>query len=453
MSDAAADFVPPMPAPAWRAPSALSGLLRARRDVLSIFPADAYRRQVFTTRLPGRLILVANAPSVVREVFVTRHDTYQRKSRFLEDALRPVVGGSCFIAWGEDWAEKREAVAPPLHPSGLAQFHPCFVQAAEETAEDFARAAGPVDVAAAYAAGITRVLLLAVFGPSVPREEAAAIAETFTAYQDAAEVVDLLGLMGLPDMLGWLTRRRANGLAKELRGRVARLLAAAGPEGGTPLLRALRNARREDGSPVLTGERLLDEVVMFLLAGAEGAAITLTWTSMLAALHPATADRMAGELAALPPGPPDHAALPGLAYTRAVIQESMRLYPPVAVFARQAVKPDRIRRWDIRKDDIVLAVPWLLHRHEALWDAPHAFRPERFLGEAARQRPRFAYLPFGIGPRICAGAAFGMAEVTVFAATLFRRFRFALAPGFVPRPNCRLALRPKGGMKLLITPR
>ncbi len=442
MNAPAADFIPPMPSPAWRPPTALGGLLRARRDVLSIFPADAYRRQVMTARLPGRMILVANTPEVVRDVFVTKHAIYQRKSRFLEDALRPVIGGSSFIAWGDDWAGKRAAISPPIHPSGIAQFHPCFLQAAEETAEDFARATGPVDVAAGFATGITRVLLLSVFGPNVPREDAAAIAATFTAYQDAAEVVDLFGMMGLPDMLGWLTRRRAGQLAVALRAHVARLLEATGPDGGTPLLAALRGA--------LSGEALLDEVVMFLLAGSEGAAITLTWTAMLAALHPATADRMADELPAAPPG---YADLPAFAFTRAVIQESMRLYPPVAVFARQALKPDRIRRWDVREGDIVLAVPWLLHRHEQLWEAPHAFRPERFLGDAPRARPRFAYLPFGIGPRICAGAAFGMAEVTVFAAILFRRFRFALAPGFTPRPNCRLALRPKGGMRLVVTPR
>uniref|UniRef100_UPI0018E01FC0 hypothetical protein n=1 Tax=Roseomonas rosulenta TaxID=2748667 RepID=UPI0018E01FC0 len=236
MNAPAADLVPPMPAPAWRPPTALGGLLRARRDVLSIFPADAYRRQVMTTRLPGRMILVANTPEVVRDVFVTKHAIYQRKSRFLEDALRPVIGGSSFIAWGDDWAAKRAAISPPIHPSGIAQFHPCYLQAAEETAADFARAEGPVDVAAAFAAGITRVLLLSVFGPTVPRAEAAVIAETFTAYQDAAEVVDLFGLMGLPDMLGWLTRRRAAQLARALRGRVARLLEAAGPDGGTPLL-------------------------------------------------------------------------------------------------------------------------------------------------------------------------------------------------------------------------
>ncbi|MBW6400974.1 cytochrome P450 [Roseomonas sp. HJA6] len=448
--EAFADFIPPMPPRAAREPSALAGLWNARRDVLSIFPADAYRRQVFTTRLPGRLILVANAPEVVRDIFITKHETYQRKSRFLEDALRPVVGGSCFIAWGDDWAERREAISPPIHPSGLGQFHPCFLQAAEACAESFARASGPVDVAAAYAAAISHVLLLAVFGNLATAEEARAIAETFTAYQEAAEVVDLLGLMGLPDVFGWLTRRRALRLAAELRGCVARLLEAAGPDGGTPLLKALRAARRADGTPALSGERLLDEVVMFLLAGAEGAAITLTWTTMLAALHPATADRMAAEL---PGDVSDLSALMALPFTRAVIQESMRLYPPVAVFARQAIQPDRIRRWDIRRDDIVLAIPWLLHRHERLWEAPNAFRPERFLGEAARQRPRFAYLPFGIGPRICAGAAFGMAEVTVFAAVLFRRFRFSLAPGFMPRPNCRLALRPKGGMQVVIARR
>ena len=447
---APADFVPPMPAPAPQERAGLSAILRARHDVLSIFTPDSYRRQVFTTRLGSRLILVANTPEVVRDVFVSRHETYQRKARFLEDALRPVVGNSCFVAHGDDWADQREAVAQPLHPSGLAQFHPCFVQAAEELAADFARAQGEVDVAAAYAAAITRVLLLAVFGPSVPREEARAIAETFTAYQDKAEVVDLIGLAGLPDLLGWLTRRRANRMAAGIRARVARLIDQAGPDGGTPLLAALRGARRPDGTPVFSGERLLDEVVMFLLAGAEGAAITLTWMSMLAALHPASADRMAEEL---PGAPPAFDQLQGFAFTRAVIQETMRLYPPVPVFARQATQDDRIRRWDLRKGDIVLAVPWLLHRHEELWEAPHAFRPERFLGDAARQRPRFAYMPFGIGPRICAGAAFGMAEVSVFAAILFRRFRFSVAPGFVPRPNCRLALRPRGGMRLMVSPR
>lgn len=438
-----ADFIPPMPPPVGRALSAMAGLFQARRDILSIFPRDAYRTQVFTARLPGRLILVANHPEVVRDVFVSRHDTYGRKSRILENALRPVIGGSSFIASGHDWAEKRGAIVPPLHPSVVSGFEPCFVQAAEELAEDFARAEGAIDVAVSFAAAITRVMLLAVFGPSVPRAAADAISRTFTAYQDAAEVVDLLGLIGLPDLGGWMTRARANRLAAEIRAQVAALLDAAGPEGGTPLLAALRAARREDGTPVLSGERLLDEVVMLLLAGSEGAAITLTWTAMLAALHPPSADRIAIEVR----------AAKSHDYTRAFIQEVMRLYPPVAVLARQATQPDRIRRWRIRRGDVVLAVPWLLHRHEDLWEAPHHFRPERFLVGQARPRPRYAYLPFGIGPRICAGAAFGMAEVRTFVAILFQRFRFALAPGFTPRPNCRLALRPRGGMHLLVTPR
>jgi cytochrome P450 len=438
-----ADFVPPMPVPLGRAPSAVRGVLHARRDLLSLFPADAYRRQVFTTRLPGRLILVANAPEVVREIFIARHAIYQRKSRFLEDALRPVIGGSAFIAHGAEWTARRDAIVPPLHPSHVADFVPCFIQAAEELAEDFARADGPVDVAVAYAAAITRVMLLAVFGPAVPRAAADVIARTFTAYQDVAEVVDLLGMMGLPDVTGWLTRSRASRLATEIRQHVGALLAAAGPSGGAGLLAGLRAARREDGTPALTGEALLDEVVMFLLAGAEGAAITLTWATMLAALHPASADRIAAE----------QRALRVHDYTRAFIQEAMRLYPPVAVFAREAREADSIRRWKIRPGDVVLAVPWLLHRHEALWEAPHAFRPERFLGPAQKERPRFAYLPFGIGPRICAGAAFGMAEVRTFVSILFRRFRFALAPGFTPQPNCRLALRPKGGMRIVVTPR
>ena len=123
------------------------------------------------------------------------------------------------------------------------------------------------------------------------------------------------------------------------------------------------------------------------------------------------------------------------------------------LLTRATLEPVQLAGVDVPAGALLIMSPWLLHRHEALWEAPNAFRPERFLGEAARQRPRFAYLPFGIGPRICAGAAFGMTEVMVFAAVLFKRFRFAIAPGFTPRPNCRLALRPKGGMRMVIARR
>jgi cytochrome P450 len=191
---------------------------------------------------------------------------------------------------------------------------------------------------------------------------------------------------------------------------------------------------------------------MLLLAGSETAANTLTWTLYLLAAHPETERRVREELAPLPAQPgPD--ALAPLAFTRAVLQEAMRLYPPVAVLSRQALAPDRIRRWSLRPGDTVICVPWLLHRHAEWWENPHAFLPERFLPEAARRQPKFTYMPFGLGPRVCAGAAFGMAEMQVFLAVLLRRLVFSVPEGFAPRPFCRLTLRPAGGMPLRVAVR
>jgi cytochrome P450 len=187
---------------------------------------------------------------------------------------------------------------------------------------------------------------------------------------------------------------------------------------------------------------------MLLLAGSETAANALTWTLYLLAAHPETARRAREDLAALPAVPmtPDH--LGPLVFTRAVLQEAMRLYPPVAVLSRQALAPDRIRRWTLRPGDTVMCVPWLLHRHADWWDRPHTFLPGRFLPEAAKRQPKFTYMPFGLGPRVCAGAAFGMAEMQVFLGVLLRRFAFSVPEGFAPRPSCRLTLRPAGGMTL-----
>lgn len=451
--EAAADFVPPMPRPPAQPWRWLPSLILGRGDILRAFTEDAYRRQVIPLRLPGRGLVIANHPDVVRHVFVARAENYERKSWFMEQALEPVVGDSLFINHGEAWAERRAVIAPALHPSRIAAFHPHFVRAAEELAEDLARAApGPVDVAPLFAAATTRVMMLCLFGEAAPREAAAAVAEAFAAYQAAAESVDLRYLLGLPPWLAGRQSRRARLAAARLRALVAQALAAV-PEPAPPLLAAMRAARRPDGTPVMDAGALANEVAMMLLAGSETSATAMTWAAYLIAAHPATAAALEEELAALPPGAPDAEQAAGLTFARAVLSEAMRLYPPVAVLSRRARAADRIRRFEIRPGDTVMAVPWLLHRHAMWWDRPHAFIPERFLPEAARRQPKFTWIPFGIGPRICAGAAFGMAEMLVFLAVLLRRFRLGVPKGWAPAPQCRLTLRPKQGMRLLLAAR
>lgn len=451
--EAAADFIPPMPRPPAQPWRWLPSLILGRGDILRAFTEDAYRRQVIPLRLPGRGLIIANHPDVVRHVFVANAANYERKSWFMEQALEPLVGDSLFINHGEAWAERRAVIAPALHPARIESFHPHFLRAAEELAEDLARAApGPVDVAPLFATATTRVMMLCLFGEAVPRDAAASVAQAFAAYQAAAESVDLRYLLGLPAWLAGRQNRRARVAAAQLRALISQALAAV-REPAPTLLAAMRTARRPDGTPVMDADALANEVAMMLLAGSETSATAMTWAAYLIAAHPATAAALEAELAALPPGPPDAEQAGALTLARAVLSEAMRLYPPVAVLSRQAREADMIRRFAVRAGDTVMAVPWLLHRHVMWWERPHAFAPERFLPEAARRQPKFTWIPFGIGPRICAGAAFGMAEMLVFLAVLLRRSRLGVPTGWAPAPQCRLTLRPKDGMRLLIARR
>lgn len=439
-----------MPTPARRASGALFSLLKARGDILSAFPESAYRSQLVPLSLPGRRIFLVNHPDLIRDVFVTGHETYQRKSRFMEQALEPVVGDSLFINHGQVWAERREVIAPSLHPARIGEYHPLFLQVAEEMVEDLARRApGPVDLSAFFAAATARVMMLALFGPSVPREDAAALAEAFAAYQQAADHVDLRTLLNLPEWMSGRQNRHARRMAAALRALIARNLAAVREP--TPLLRSMQDARRADGTPVMDAEAVANEAAMMLLAGSETSANALTWTTYLLAAHHPTLRTLMEEYARLSPARmPTYEELSEMMVTRAVIQESLRLYPPVAILTRQALAEAALRGHRVRPGTMVMAVPWLLHRHASWWHAPHAFLPERFFPENARRQPKFTYIPFGTGPRVCAGAAFAQAEMAVFLAVLLRRFIPVVPGGWAPVPQCRLTLRPRDGMPLML---
>ncbi|MFC0410509.1 cytochrome P450 [Roseomonas elaeocarpi] len=446
-------FIPPRHEPPERVPGLLRGIVSLRGDVLRALPRIAFRREVMAVRVLRRQVVVVNHPEVVRDVFVTRGAIYGRKSHFKEQALSPVIGESLFANHGPLWAARRPAVARLLHPSGVDRFQPAFQDTGRVLLRDWraGSAAGAVDVAPALAAATLRIMLHAVFGPQVPEDESTAIAEAFSDYQSRVQVIDLPHLVGLPSWTMGLQGVRARRAANEIRRRVGRLIASGLGEGG--LLPGMRAARDEAGNPLLDEAGLLDEVAMMLLAGSETAANALAWTLFLLASDPRWQERVRAEaVAVLGDREPEAAELSRLSVNKAVLQEAMRLYPPVAILARQATAPDRIRHWQLRPGDTLLCIPWLLHRQEAIWDAPHAFKPERFLPENARSIPRFAYLPFGVGARVCAGAAFGMAEMQTLLAMLVRGFHFDPPEGPAPLPRFRLTLRPEGGMKLRLRP-
>jgi cytochrome P450 len=225
-------------------------------------------------------------------------------------------------------------------------------------------------------------------------------------------------------------------------------------EGPRDLLSRLIAARDEHTGTGMSSQEVRDHVITIFLAGHETTAMAMTWTWFLLSQHPAEEAKLHAELDAVLGGrAPTHDDLGKLIYSRMVIEESMRIYPPVHTIARRANAEDTLLGRRVPKGSTVMIVPWLLHRHAKLWENPGKFDPERFSSEGSAARARFSYLPFGGGKRICIGAAFALAEATILLATIAQRYRLRLVPGHRVEPQGLITLRARYGMKMLLLSR
>jgi cytochrome P450 len=216
------------------------------------------------------------------------------------------------------------------------------------------------------------------------------------------------------------------------------------------LLRTLLSAHDESGNS-MSLEEVRHQVVTIFMAGHETTAQALTWVWFLVSEHPMVEARLHEELRNVLAGrEPRHDDLSQLPYTRMVIEESMRLYPPAHTLAREAIRSDLILGHTVPAGSAVIISPWLLHRKATLWPEPAEFKPERFSAASSRTRQRLAYIPFGAGPRICIGAAFALEEAMLILATVAQRYALRLKPGHPVEPLGLITLRPRYGMKMLL---
>ena len=217
------------------------------------------------------------------------------------------------------------------------------------------------------------------------------------------------------------------------------------------LLARLISARDSETGGGMTAKEVRDQVVTIFMAGHETTAQALSWTFYLLSQHPDVEGKLHDELAAVLAGrTPRYEDLARLRYTRMVIEESMRLFPPAHTIGRQPVDNDEVLGHRIPAGSTVLIHPWLLHRKPALWEDPDRFDPERFAPERTAKHPRFAYIPFGAGPRICIGAAFAMAEAIIILATIAQCYRLRLKPGCPVEPQGLITLRPRHGLQMTL---
>jgi cytochrome P450 len=450
------DFVPPYPERPRQPLPPLAALAAARRNFISIFEDKCFDYQFFSTRLLARQVFVCNSPDTVAQAFIALHDSFERKTSQMRHALFPLVGDGLIISDGETWKSRRRIVAPIIHRSQLGLFAPVMVQAAAEMAErwDALPDGASLDVLREMGTLTAEVICRAVFGPRLGMEHATEIAASFGEYQRLVGRLDLPYLAGLPDWVprphSWRIRHAARRIHAVL-DHIIRQCRERHAGGESSMIRLLLEARDPETGAALDDGALRNEAAVLFLAGEETTANSLAWTWYLLSQAPEVEARLHAELASVLDGRlPRLEDLAQLVYTRAVYEEALRLYPPIPLLGRQAVRDERIRNRAIPAGSLVVVVPWLLHRHRRLWDRPDQFMPERFLPENAGSRQRYSYIPFSIGPRVCAGAAFGFTEAILCIATLAQRARLRLAPGAVVEPVCRLTLRPADTLPMLL---
>jgi cytochrome P450 len=450
------DFVPPFPERPKEPLPPLALLRAARRNLLAIWHEKSFEYQFFSTRVLARPLFVCNSPDTVAAAFINHHDSFERKTPQMRHALAPLLGDGLFISDGETWRRRRRIVAPIVHASRLPLFAPVMIEAAAEVAERWERLppGTPIDVLREMATLTAEIICRTVFGRRLGAEHAHLVASSFSTYQRLVGQLDLISLLGLPD---WLPRLRAPAIRREA-ARIHRVLddiiascRARRANGDASMINLLFEARDEESGEILDARALRNEAAVIFMAGHETTANSLAWTWYLLSQAPRVEERLHRELDAVLGGRlPTLEDVPLLVYTRAVFEEAIRLYPPVPLLGREALRGERIRNRPVPRGALVIIVPWLLHRHRKFWDRPDCFVPERFLPGQAGLRPRHLYIPFSTGPRICAGAAFGQTEAILCLATLAQRVRLALAPGAVVAPVCRLTLRPGERLPMLV---
>jgi cytochrome P450 len=454
---ASAPFVPPFPPRPPRAPRGFALLAAARRNWLEIWPAGAFNRDVSFTRVFFRDLVICNSTETVAEAFVAQHEAFQRKSPQHRHALAPLLGDGLFVSDGALWRERRRVVAPVTHATRLPELAPAITEAAAERARAWAAlpAGTELDVLAEMGRLTAEIICRTIFGRALGAEAAAEVVAAFAEYQRLVDQTDLISLLGLPD---WVPRWRGRGLraaTARIHRVVDRLIADILEGGGAEasLIRAMAEAVVPGADRPMDRRAFRNEAIVLFMAGHETTANVLAWALFILSQDRRSAARLLAELAAVLGGRAAGLAdLPALVFTRAVIEETMRLYPPVPLLSRQAVAPGRIAGREVRTGSMVLVAPWLLHRRPALWDQPDAFIPDRFLPGAPRPS-RHAYIPFSVGPRVCTGQHLGLAEAVICLATLAQAVRLDLAPGARVMPLARLTLRPGETLPMRVAPR
>jgi len=428
---------PPLtpPGPPMRAlPGIYAKLVRDRLDLMT--SATATYGDAVRVVMGPKVLYIFNHPDHAKHVLADNSAGYH-KGMGLAQARR-VLGDGLLTSEGELWREQRAAIQPLFGNRRIAGQAGVVAQQAAELVDRLKACQGgpPVDLARELTA-----FTLGVFGRTLLDADLSTfttIGHAFEAVQDQA-MFEMVSLSLLPLWLPLRRHQRFKAARRQL-GQIADSLAA-----GRPAIDGLAAGQNP------SRQRLREELITLLLAGHETTASTLSWALYLISAHPEVAERLRAEaIEVLGNRLPSYEDLPALTYTTRVISETMRLYPPVWALTRQAQADDRVGGYHVPAGADVLICPYTLHRHPAFWAEPSRFDPDRFTEARSAGRPRYAYIPFGAGPRFCVGNNLGLLEATFVLTLLARELRLVTVPGYQVVAEPMLSLRIRGGLPMTV---
>jgi cytochrome P450 len=455
----AEDFIPVGAPVHRRVMSRLETALAARRNVLEIIPALAYRQPIVSGEMLTRWHMLAD-PAGYRRVMSDNLANYP-KSEIMRRMLRPAIGDSLFNAEGADWRWQRRAVAPVFTHRNVVALAPAMTATAERAAARLGRGRRAEMVHEMLTATFDVICDVALSG----REhfDARVFGAAITRYFHTAGRASLLDFLGVPQWFPRPGEILAGSSVRTMHDMVVSAIEARRHEDsrarqgrGSDLLDYMLAAEDPETGQRMSPEDLVFNMQFFIVAGHETTALALAWALYLLANSPRQQERARQEARAqLGTRAAGAADLGAMAFITQVLEETMRLYPPVGLLARTVLAQDELCGRAIKPGDILFLPIWALHRHEMWWESPERFDPTRFdpdnVDPSRPRRDTFQYLPFGAGPRGCVGANFAMMQASIILSTLLARFRFTpLAPG--PKPIMAMTVRPDPGVFLAVEP-
>jgi cytochrome P450 len=465
-------FCPHYPAPSQRRPSVWRMFFSKRRSWLDSLYLRSYTMKMGEVHLPGVDLYMVNEPSLVRRIMVDEARAFP-KHEMLGDALRPLLGDSIFTTNGAVW-ERQRALMDPSFEAARVKVVFGRMMAAADAMVDRLRLIAPgtehdLEIEMTHVAA--DIILRTILSRPLDGGDALKVFDAFAGYQALAPRLMMPAFFGLRWLRPWWQVRHSRRAALEIRSLLVTLIrprydayqqalergadATNSDDVTDDILATLLRVRDEQTGQGFVFDELVDQVAMLFLAGHETSASALSWSLHMLANSQEVQNRLHRESveneAGLAIG-----QLKDLRLARNVFRETLRLFPPVGFLARQSDAQCVMRDKIVDKGASVVVSPWLIHRHRELWDRPDEFDPDRFEAEdegsamPVKESLRKAYLPFGMGPRVCIGAAFALQEATLILSVLARHFRFEPVSGHVPEPVGRLTIRAGNGIRLRV---